>query len=147
MPLSAMASVYHIHSLFPSVSLCKTLDILALLSYYVTDVTYKNNSTKDNRMQEAIKVTEVMKAFLESYNLTQEKFAEQITASLVNTEISRVSVTNWCNGKSSPSTDFLLLCAVVYRDWRKTWAVSCLKAKLPEVFDSGLVVFRLPKAE
>jgi hypothetical protein len=98
-------------------------------------------------MQEATKINEVMKQYLESYDLTQEKFAAQITASLVNTNISRVSVTNWCNSKSSPSTDFLLLCAVVYEDWRRSWAMSCLKAKLPEVFETGVITFNLPVAE
>jgi transcriptional regulator with XRE-family HTH domain len=95
-------------------------------------------------MQEETKVTEVMKAYMDSYALTQEKFAAQLTASLKNTNISRVSVTNWCNGKSSPSTDFLLVCAVAYEDWRRSWAMSCLKAKLPEVFESGVVTFNLP---
>jgi transcriptional regulator with XRE-family HTH domain len=98
-------------------------------------------------MQEQTKVNEVMKQYLESYDLTQEKFAEQITVSLVNTNISRVSVTNWCNAKSSPSTDFLLLCAIVYDDWRRSWAMSCLKAKLPEVFESGVITFNLSKSK
>lgn len=98
-------------------------------------------------MQEATTVKDVMKAYMGSYNLTQEKFAAQITTSLVNTNISRVSVTNWCNAKSSPSTDFLLLCATVYDDWRRSWAMSCLKAKLPEVFESGVITFNLPIAE
>jgi hypothetical protein len=95
-------------------------------------------------MQEQNKVKDVMKAYMDSYNLTQAEFAAQITASLVNTNISRVSVTNWCNSKSSPSTDFLLVCAVVYEDWRRSWAMSCLKAKLPEVFESGMIVFNIP---
>ena len=94
-------------------------------------------------MEEATSVEKVMKAYMESYSLTQQKFADDLTASLVNTNISRVSVTNWCNGKSSPSTDFLLVCAVAYDDWRRSWAMSCLKAKLPEVFDSGVVTFNL----
>lgn len=98
-------------------------------------------------MAEYLKVEDVMKAYMDSYDLTQKKFAEGLTASLKNTNISRVSVTNWCNGKSSPSTDFLLVCAVAYEDWRRSWAMSCLKAKLPEVFDSGVVTFHLPKAE
>lgn len=98
-------------------------------------------------MDELTKVSDVMKAYMDSYSLTQEKFADQITASLVNTNISRVSVTNWCNSKSSPSTDFLLLCAVVYDDWRRSWAMSCLKAKLPEVFESGVITFNLPISE
>lgn len=95
-------------------------------------------------MQEITNIEQVMKSYMDSYGLTQEKFAVQITASLVNTNISRVSVTNWCNGKSSPSTDFLLVCAVAYEDWRRSWAMSCLKAKLPEVFESGVVTFNLP---
>ena len=98
-------------------------------------------------MQEALKIEDVMKAYMDSYSLTQEKFASQLTASLVNTNISRVSVTNWCNGKSSPSTDFLLVCAVAYEDWRRSWAMSCLKAKLPEVFETGVITFNLPIAE
>ena len=98
-------------------------------------------------MDEIIKISDVMKAYMSEGRLSQEKFATALNESLINTNVSRVAVTNWCNSKSSPNTDFLLLCAVVYRDWRKTWAVSCLKAKLPEVFDSGMVVFRLPKAE
>jgi hypothetical protein len=53
-------------------------------------------------------------------------------------------VTNWCSGKTSPSTDFLLICAVVYTDYRRAWAIDCLKAKLPEVFEAGIVTFNLP---
>jgi len=96
-------------------------------------------------MQQEAKVEDVMKSYLAGYGLTQEQFAAHITASLVNTEISRVSVTNWCNGKSSPSTDFLLVCAVAYDDWRRAWAMECLKAKLPEIFDAGVVSFKLAK--
>lgn len=98
-------------------------------------------------MQEVLKIEEVMKAYMDSYHLTQSEFAAQLTASLVNTNISRVSVTNWCNGKSSPSTDFLLVCAVAYEDWRRSWAMACLKTKLPEVFDAGVITFNLPISE
>lgn len=94
-------------------------------------------------MHEETTVKDVMQAYMKSYALTQEKFAEQVTASLINTNISRVSVTNWCSGKSSPNTDFLLLCAVNYEDWRRSWAISCLKVKLPEVFEAGIVTFNL----
>jgi len=97
-------------------------------------------------MKEYLKVKDVMEAYLQSYGLTHDKFAEGLTKSLVNTGISRVSVTNWANGKSSPSTDFLLVCALAYEDWRRSWAMDCLKAKLPEVFASGIVTFQLPKA-
>lgn len=87
-----------------------------------------------------------MKAYIKTHGLTQDRFALALNESLVNTDVSRVAVTNWCNSKSSPSTDFLLVCAVVYKDWRRTWAVSCLKVKLPEVFDSGVLEFKLPLA-
>lgn len=97
-------------------------------------------------MKEQIKVSDVMEEFMNGYRLTQEAFAEAVNEKLINTNVSRVAVTNWCNSKSVPSTDFLLVCAVVYQDWRRVWALSCLKVKLPEVFDSGLIEFKLPLA-
>ena len=48
-------------------------------------------------MQQAATVKDVMKAFIDGNGLTQQQFADEITASFVNTNISRVSVTNWCN--------------------------------------------------
>lgn len=84
-------------------------------------------------------IKNVTRSYVESYGLTHEKFAAQITASLKNTKISRVAVTNWSNGHSSPSTDFLLICLVAYKDWRYLWARDCLKEKLPEVFDAGII--------
>lgn len=97
-------------------------------------------------MKEQIKVSDVMKTFMDAYLLTQEGFQVALNEKLVNTYISRVAVTNWCNSKSSPHTDFLLICAVVYSDWRRVWALECLKVKLPEVFDSGVFEFKLPLA-
>ena len=96
-------------------------------------------------MIEPIKVKDVMEAFL-PYAGSQEKFAKALNDKLVNTDVSRVAVTNWCNAKSTPSTDFLLVCAAVYQDWRRSWAMACLKVKLPEVFDSGIMEFKLPIA-
>jgi len=96
-------------------------------------------------MKDEITINQITKSYLKSLALTQDKFASSITESLKNTEISRVSITNWVNGKSSPSTDFLLVCAIAYSDWRSRWAIKCLSAKLPEVFDSGMITFHLPK--
>ncbi len=93
------------------------------------------------------KVSDVMKTYMDAYGLTQDAFATSLNKSLVNTNIGRVAVTNWCNSKSEPHTDFLLVCAVVYEDWRRAWAVDCLKVKLPEVFESGIVDFKLPLAK
>lgn len=88
-----------------------------------------------------VKISDVMEKTLEATGLTHASFAEALNFKLVNTEINRVSVTNWCNAKSVPGTDFLLVCAVVYQDWRSLWAKECLKVKLPEVFDSDMVTF------
>jgi hypothetical protein len=97
-------------------------------------------------MKEQIRISDVMEEFMDKCQLTQAKFADALNEQLVNTDVSRVAVTNWCNAKSVPSTDFLLICAVVYKDWRRMWAMACLKVKLPEVFDSGVVKFNLPLA-
>lgn len=94
-------------------------------------------------MEEQIKISEVVETYLNSGKMTQEQLAAALTESLVNTSISRVTVTNWKNGISSPNTDFLLVCMVAYTDWRRSFAIDCLKAKLPEVFESGMV--KLPR--
>ena len=81
-----------------------------------------------------MKVQEITQKFIEQASLTQEKFAEALNASLRNTGVSRVSVSNWLNGKYEPETDFLLVVMIVYSDWRMEWAIRSLCAKLPEVF-------------
>ena len=81
-----------------------------------------------------MKVNEITQKFIEQGEMTQEKFAEALNFSLRNTGVSRVSVSNWLNGKYEPTTDFLLIVMMVYNDWRMEWAIRCLCAKLPEVF-------------
>jgi hypothetical protein len=97
-------------------------------------------------MAELPKISDVMEAYLNATELTHQDFADAVTEHLVNTNVSRVAVTNWKNSKAVPNTDFLLLCATVYTDWRRVWALDCLKVKLPEVFDSGVMEFKLPIA-
>lgn len=79
-------------------------------------------------------IGEITREYLQRLGLTQEWFAAALNASLVNTHVTRVSVSNWLNGKYEPETDFLLSCLVAYNDWRKAWAADCLAAKLPHVF-------------
>jgi predicted XRE-type DNA-binding protein len=81
-----------------------------------------------------MKVQEITQKYIDQAHLTQDKFADAMNASLRNTGVSRVSVSNWLNGKYEPMTDFLLLVMMVYSDWRMEWAIDCLCAKLPEVF-------------
>ncbi len=98
-------------------------------------------------MAEEFTISKLMEQTFEKTGLNHETFADALNEELINTNINRVSVTNWSNSKSLPKTDFLLVCAVVYKDWRSQWAQAALRIKLPEVFDSGMVTFHLPKAE
>jgi transcriptional regulator with XRE-family HTH domain len=90
-------------------------------------------------------VQTIVRKYLEAGSFTQDKFAEALNESLINTNVSRVSVSYWLKGKYEPETDLLLILLCVYSDWRMKFAVEALTAKLPEVFESGIV--KLPKAE
>lgn len=98
-------------------------------------------------MEEQFTISNLMEQTFEKTGHNHETFAAALNEKLVNTNINRVSVTNWSNSKSAPKTDFLLVCAVTYQDYRAEWAKAALRIKLPEVFDSGVVVFNLPKAQ
>jgi len=98
-------------------------------------------------MEDQFTISKLMEQTFDKTGHTHETFADALNQDLVNRNINRVSVTNWSNGKAFPKTDFLLVCAVVYKDWRSQWAQAALRIKLPEVFDSGMVTFHLPKVE
>jgi len=100
-------------------------------------------------MSDEFKMSELMEQVFQKTGLNHETFADALNEKLINIQqdINRVSVTNWSNDKTFPKTDFLLLCAVVYQDYRSEWAQAALKIKLPEVFDSGILKFHLPKAQ
>jgi len=98
-------------------------------------------------MSDDFKMSDLMEQVFEKTGLNHETFADALNEQLINININRVSVTNWSNDKTFPKTDFLLLCAVVYQDYRSEWAQAALRIKLPEVFDSGMVTFHLPKAQ
>mgnify|MGYP000656193574 CR=1 FL=1 len=98
-------------------------------------------------MEEEFTIGKLMEQTFEKTGLTHETFADALNESLINTQINRVSVTNWSNNKSFPKTDFLLVCAIAYQDYRSEWAKAALRIKLPEVFDSGMVTFHELKQE
>jgi hypothetical protein len=77
----------------------------------------------------------ITRAYRGKYGTTYRAFAEALNEHLVNSHISHASVANWEKGITDPETDFLLVCLVVHDDWRAEWAIDCLCAKLPEVFD------------
>ena len=77
----------------------------------------------------------VTAAYRKRLDLTYRAFADAMNAHLVNTSVTHASVINWEKGMTDPNTDFLLTCLVVHQDWRRQWAMDCLCAKLPEVFE------------
>ncbi len=77
----------------------------------------------------------ITREYRQRLGLTYRGFAEAMQEHLVNIGISHQSVVNWEKGITDPGTDFLLVCLVTYRDWRAQWAMDCLCAKLPEVFE------------
>jgi DNA-binding transcriptional regulator YiaG len=93
---------------------------------------------------EVMRIRDVTSIYREQLGVSQDKFASMLIEDLVNIKVTRQAVSNWEMGQDHPSTDFLLICSVVYKDWRSKWAIDCLKVKLPEVFDSGIVTFKLP---
>ena len=80
-------------------------------------------------------LSQVTSSYRKKLDLTYRSFAEALNEHLVNTGISHQSIANWEKGITDPTTDFLLVCLVVHEDWRRQFAIDCLVAKLPEVFE------------
>lgn len=80
-------------------------------------------------------IAEITKMAMDTTGLTQDKFADALNQSLVNTGVKRVTVSNWLNNKYGPETDTLLVIHGAYTDWRREWAAACLCSKLPECFE------------
>jgi transcriptional regulator with XRE-family HTH domain len=70
-------------------------------------------------------------------DMTYRAFAGELGAKTVNLSISHASIMNWEKGMTEPGTDFLLRCLVIHEksDWRHQYAIDCLQAKLPDVFE------------
>lgn len=79
-------------------------------------------------------VAVVVNKFRTDQKLSLRGFAEALTNGLRNTRVSYSAVSRWEQGEDEPNTDFLLMCMIVYSDWRMEFAINALCAKLPEVF-------------
>lgn len=87
-------------------------------------------------MNETTNPTSILtRAWRQSMDMTYRSFAEALNEHLINTNITHTSVANWEKGMTDPNTDFLLVCLVMNTDWQRQWAIDCLCAKLPEVFE------------
>jgi len=81
--------------------------------------------------------------------VTQEQFGEMLVEGLINVPLSRTSVSAWENGIYEPDSDLLWALAVRHygtRDWRLLFAMNCLRAKLPDIFEAGIVTVEIPVA-
>lgn len=89
----------------------------------------------------------VVKAYRQKSDLTVRQFADALNEKLINTNISKSTISLWeTKDNIAPSLEFLFECFVTYTDWRMYFAVDSLKATMPHVFESGMVTFHLPKA-
>ncbi len=79
--------------------------------------------------------SDVTKHWREKQNMSFSEFADALNEKLVNTSVTRGAVHQWEKYHSDLRTDYLLMVMMVYNDWRMDWAIDCLCAKLPEVFE------------
>ena len=82
-------------------------------------------------------------------NVTQEEFGDMLVEGLVNVPLSRTSVSAWETEKYEPDSDLLWTLAVRHygtQDWRLRFALQCLRAKLPDIFEIGIIQIEIPVA-
>jgi len=80
-------------------------------------------------------LAQITNTYRRAVDQTYRGFAELLNEHLVNTNITYASVMNWERGMTVPNTDLLLVLLMVHGDWRRQFAIDCLCAKLPEVFE------------
>lgn len=96
-----------------------------------------------------LQTNEVVKTYRAKQNLSLRDFADELNRELVNTGVTYATVSRWENGNNYYEPDLRLLfeCMATYRDWRATWAADCLASMFPDLFQSGIVRVKLPRAE
>lgn len=92
---------------------------------------------------------EVVKAYRAAQRLSLRDFADAINEKLVNTGVSYGTVNRWEQEEryEEPRERLLFECIATYRDWRAEWARDCFMSMFPDLFQSGVVQIKLPKAE
>lgn len=86
-------------------------------------------------MNEKNNLAAVVHYYKKKYRISYRLMAKALTENMVNASISYQSIFNWGKNNTEPNTRFLLLCLKAYMDWRRQFAIDCLEAKLPEVFE------------
>ncbi len=88
----------------------------------------------------------VVQEYRKQTGLSVRKFAEALTEKMVNYNLSGNTISQWETKENhAPDLYFFFNCFTTYTDWRMHFAVDCLKAVMPHVFESGMVTFHLPK--
>ena len=95
-----------------------------------------------------METNQITQTYRKTQNLSLRQFAQAINQSLINTNVSYSNVLRWETGKYEPELNLLFECIATYRsDWRARWAVESIGAMYPDLVQSGIVVFKLPKAQ
>lgn len=94
------------------------------------------------------KFKQIVRTYREANGLSVRGFAGALTEKFVNVRLSGQTISRWENTpNAAPDLYFLLNCIATYEDWRAAFAADSLKAVLPHVFDSGMVVINLSKGK
>lgn len=82
-------------------------------------------------------------------SIPQEQFGEMLVEGLVDESISGTSVSAWETERYEPDDSLLWKLVVRHygtQAWQLLFAMQCLRAKLPDVFENGIVNIEFPVA-
>jgi len=105
---------------------------------------------ENNKIGAIVKTARLQLGALMERSVSQEEFGDLLMDGLVNVPLSRTSVSAWENGKYEPDSDLLWTLVVQHygtKDWRLYFGLNCLRAKIPDVFDIGIVNIKFPIVE
>lgn len=97
-------------------------------------------------MSETFQVTRM---YRKAHNKSLRGFADWINEKLINTNVTHQTVSRWEHENNFHEPDLRLIfeCMATYRDERAEWARDCLRSMFPDLFQSGIIRIKLPKAE
>lgn len=94
-----------------------------------------------------METNEITKRHRKEQGLSYRGFADAINKKLVNTDMSYSTVRRMETENYEPNLSLLFECIATYPEsWIAHWAVDNIRAMFPDLIDSGMVTFHLPKA-
>jgi len=79
-----------------------------------------------------LQVNLIVGRYLDETSLSLRDFAEFISDG-ISDNVSHAAVHNWRKGINQPGTGLLCEMAGSYQDWRRAFALECLRAKHPQL--------------